>query len=188
MDRMCGNGQAAFVLEHGMNHFDYMNRTEKCSYDKEKMFQGSSEHLIGSHERRKEMADNYQSCNGISGHGWMFRLLFSQLFCSNQAASTSKDMFVDLPDVIDEAQQNIQNLGIPEHRIEFIKHDFTKPFPRDLQLQVDTVVFKNIMSMFIFDHDKVIEIFRNCRSVFHKKGGRMLIIDYCSLTLETQNT
>ncbi|KAK3739571.1 hypothetical protein QZH41_018311, partial [Actinostola sp. cb2023] len=203
------NGQAAFVLEHGMrSHYDYMNDTEKCSYDKEKMFQGSSEHLIGSHEHRKEMADNYQSamayisylellpdiqgvnnvykafpwstCNRLVDmggcSGYFLATLLQQPSCEH-----IQGYVVDLPDVIDEAQQNIQNLGIPEHRrIEFIEHDFTKPFPRDLQLQVDTVVFKNIMCMFIFDHDKVIEIFHHCRSLFTKVGGRILIIDNCS--------
>ncbi|KAK3735656.1 hypothetical protein QZH41_002556 [Actinostola sp. cb2023] len=201
------NGQQAFVLEHGMSHFDYMNDTEKCSYDKEKMFKGSSEHLIGSHERRKELADNYQSamtyysyleflpdiqgvnnvykafpwstCNRLVDmggcSGYFLATLLQQPGCEH-----IQGYVVDLPDVIDEAQQNIQNFGIPEHRIEFIKHDFTKPFPRDLQLQVDTVVFKSVIAMFIFDKEVMIKIFRNCRSLFPKDGGKIIIIDYCS--------
>ncbi|KAK3715492.1 hypothetical protein QZH41_002226, partial [Actinostola sp. cb2023] len=51
----------AFVLEHGMTHFDYMNEVTEKPYDQRKMFQGSSEHLIGSYERRREFAENYHS-------------------------------------------------------------------------------------------------------------------------------
>ncbi|KAK3733239.1 hypothetical protein QZH41_002011 [Actinostola sp. cb2023] len=201
------NGQQAFVLEHGMSHTDYMNDTEKCSYAKEKMFKGSSEHLIGSHERRKEMAENHQNAMAYSSYldllpdiqgvnnvytafPWSTcNRLVDMGGCSGYFLATVLQLpgcehiqgyVVDLPDVIDEAQQNIQNLGIPEHRIEFMKHDFTKPFSRDLQLQVDTVMFKSVMSMFIFDHGKMIEIFRHCRSLFPKEGGRILIIDNCS--------
>ena len=46
------HGQPCFFLEHGMSHFEYMNDLENRPYDKTKMFEGSSAHLIGSDERR----------------------------------------------------------------------------------------------------------------------------------------
>ncbi|XP_028512910.1 uncharacterized protein LOC110232448 [Exaiptasia diaphana] len=53
-------GKPAFILEHGMDHFTYMYDLVKC-YDQSKMFEGSSEHKIGSDDRRREFADNYSS-------------------------------------------------------------------------------------------------------------------------------
>jgi len=99
---------------------------------------------------------------------------------SNNQASCGhiRGYVVDLPDVVDEAIKNARHLGIPENRrIEFIKHDFTKPFPSHIQLQVDTVVFKNILYHFIHDKKQMMDILRNCRSIFPREGGRLLIID-----------
>ncbi|KAK3727344.1 hypothetical protein QZH41_007742 [Actinostola sp. cb2023] len=193
----------AFVLEHGMTHFDYMNKVTEKPYDQRKMFQGSSEHLIGSYERRREFAENYNSamecltnlmilpdaqgvnnvykafpwstCNRLvdmgGSTGYFLASLLKQPGCEH-----IQGYVVELPDVVDEAQRNIGNLGIPEHRIKFMKHDFFKPFPSDLQLQVDTVILKSVICMFLEDQELSASILRNCRSLT-RDGGRLLIID-----------
>ncbi|KAK3726163.1 hypothetical protein QZH41_006940 [Actinostola sp. cb2023] len=152
----------AFVLEHGMTHFDYMNEVTEKPYDQRKMFQGSSEHLIGSYERRQEFAENYHSamelvtnltslpdaqgvnnvykafpwptCNRLvdmgGSTGYFLASLLKQPGCEH-----IQGYVVELPDVVDEAQRNFSNLGIPEHRVEFIKQDFTNSFPSDLHVQ-----------------------------------------------------
>jgi len=198
-------GQPAFVQQHGMNHFEYMN-PDKVPYNKDKIFQGSSQHPIGSRKRRQEFAENYRSAmevyteletlseapeinNVYKAIPWSsYKKLVDVGGCSGYFVASILKLpgcehmhgyVIDLPDVIEKAQKNISKLEIQENRIEFIKHDFTKPFSSCIQMQADTIVFKDVLSMFITDHEKMIKILRNCRSLFSKFGGRLLIIDYC---------
>ena len=205
--------QVPFVFEHGMNHFEYMNDIENRPYDNAKMLEGSSEYPIGSDERRREFAANYldaMTCTSrlrtlpdVQGVNNVFEVfpwstckrLLDMGGCSGHFLSRIMKLpgcehidghVVDLPDVVDTAQKNVESLGIPKHRIGFIKHNFMEPFPCDLQLQVDTVVFKNILSMFIHDHEVMTKILVNCRSCFPSHGGRLLIIDF--LTRDADDT
>lgn len=87
---------------------------------------------------------------------------------------------VDLPVVIDKAHGSFPALGIPEHRIQLIKQDFTKPLQDDLAtLEADTVMFMNILGYFLSqDQDRVTNILQNTRKML-SHGGRLLIIDNC---------
>ena len=198
------HGKPSFVLTHGMDHFTYMYDLEKC-YDQAKMFDGSSEHKIGSDERRSEFAENYSSA--------MAKITSLTLFPNKVDVKTVYSVFLwstcqkladvggslggflasilklpgcehiqgyvlELPDVVKEAKSKIVDLRIPERRIEFLDYDFTKPIPSDLGLQADTVMFKNVLSMYACDHKLMSKILSNCRNMFPSKGGRLLIIDY----------
>ncbi|KXJ10491.1 Aclacinomycin 10-hydroxylase RdmB [Exaiptasia diaphana] len=205
-------GKPAFVLDHGMNHVEYMYNLEKC-YDQTKMYEGTSEFKIGSDDRRREFADNYSSAVAYYSQllalpGRTFKNVYEAFPWStchklvdiggslgSYLASILKlpgcehiqGYVLDLPDVVEEARTKIQELGIPEHRIKFVKYDFTKPFPSDLILQADTIMFKNTLSMFVFDHKLVIEILSNCRKLFPSKGGRLLINDCMALEDKDEN-
>ncbi|KAK3701528.1 hypothetical protein QZH41_007905 [Actinostola sp. cb2023] len=164
------HGEPAFVLEHGMTHLQYMYEFDQSPDDKGKTSEGSSEHP--SYDRRRELANNYESamaymtdllilpedpgvhnvykafpwstCSRLvdmgGSTGYFLASILKQPDCEH-----IQGYVVELPEAVNDAQKKIQNLGIPQHRMEFIKHDFTKPFPSELQLQVDTVMFKNVI-------------------------------------------
>lgn len=205
-------GEPAFVLEHGMNHFDYLYDSEK-PYDKEKMFDGSSEYKIGSDERRKEFAENYAS--GMSYFTYLITLpdkqriktvynsypwstchkvvdiggstgFFLASIMKLPGCEHIQGYVMELPEMVDHAQKNIQDLGIAQHRIGFVKQDFTKPLSTDINLQVDTIVFKNTLCVYMNDHATMSKILENCCKLFGIQGGRLLIIDSCVPGMEDE--
>ncbi|KAK3709319.1 hypothetical protein QZH41_009269, partial [Actinostola sp. cb2023] len=172
------HGEPAFVLEHGMTHLQYMYEFDQSPDDKGKTSEGSSEHP--SYDRRRELANNYESamaymtdllilpedpgvhnvykafpwstCSRLvdmgGSTGYFLASILKQPDCEH-----IQGYVVELPEAVNDAPKKIQNLGIPQHRMEFIKHDFTKPFPSELQLQVDTVMFKNVIVGVVGDDD-----------------------------------
>ncbi|KAK3731532.1 hypothetical protein QZH41_002015 [Actinostola sp. cb2023] len=151
----------AFVLEHGMDNFKYMNAIDSCKYDPKNMSKCNfSTNRIGSDERRREFVENYNQAMSMWSHiqiqpdepglknvydvfPWSTcDNLMDVGGCSGQfLASILKQpgcehiqgYVVDLPQVIDRAKANVHDLEIPENRIAFIKQDFTKPLHRDVQ-------------------------------------------------------
>jgi SAM-dependent methyltransferase len=195
--------RSAFLLEHGMKDlYEYMNEIENSPYGKDKQFKGTSEHPIGSDERRRELATccnkaqamrsqlqllpNAQEINNVYNvFPWSKckRLLdaggssgyFLASILKQPDCQNIQGFVADLPAVVDNALKNYKNLGIPENRIIFMKQDFMKPFPDNFQ--VDTVIFKN--TLVSFDDSTTIKILRNFHTLFLKEGGKILILTTC---------
>lgn len=196
-------GKPAFVLEHGMTHFTYMSDLER-RYDPSKMSEGTSIHKIGSDERRGELANNYH--NGMKYYTYLTTLpnvpdiknvynVFPWSTCNKLAdiggssgiflasilklpgCEHVKGYVIDYSETVEKAKANVQDLGISERRILFAGHDFTKPFPSELCLQFDTIVFKNTFGMYLGDESLSRKTLSNCCNLFPSSGGRLLIID-----------
>ncbi|XP_031571994.1 uncharacterized protein LOC116306099 [Actinia tenebrosa] len=196
------SNQSAFFLAHGMKDFyEYMNQIDDSPYDKSKQFRGSSTVMIGSDERRREFADYFNKgqamrvkllllpeVKGIptvyNVYPWSTckRLLDAGGSTGSFLASILKQpdcqdiqgFVADLPAVVDTALQEYHQLGLPENRIKFLKHNFFEPYPKDFH--VDAIVFKN--TLVIFSVQEKIQIIRNCRSVLHE-GGKVLVLTLC---------
>lgn len=200
-------GKPAFLNEHGMTHLEYMFGVNKLAYDEKKMFEGIPGCNIGTDERRKEFAECFSNANayntyltvlpdrpGVNNIYQVFHWTTCQTLVDMGGGSGYfmasilklpdcdhiQGFVVDLPVMIDEAKVKFSELKVSSDRLKFIKQDFTKPFPIDLQLAADTVMFKNVINWYICKHDLMVNILDNCRNVFSSKGGRLLIIDYCS--------
>lgn len=198
-------GTPAFELEHGMTLYEYMNDITNKHYDASKKSSGASKDPVGSDERREERAKTnvsamvslsnlailpnqevnniykafpWSTCSKLvdmgAGAGHFLASVLKQPNCEH-----IEGYIVDLPYVIDQAQEQFSSFGVLEHRINFIKQDFTKPFPDELLLEVDTVMFMNIIGYFLKDIEKVTTILKNARSLFSKNGGKLLIIENC---------
>jgi len=195
----------AFVVEHGMTHFTYMFDSDNVPYDPTKMTKCHfSEHPIGSNERRQELVPNYNeamdmwsklqiladepsvtnvyqvfpwsSCKKLldvgGNSGEFLASILKQPRCEHVQGYVA-----DLPAVIDKAQQNVHNLGLPDKRIVFMKQDITEPLQCDLKnLKVDTILMKNVLNM--IDIKCVPQVLKNCRRLL-SDDGRCLIATTC---------
>lgn len=196
----------AFELDHGMNHFEYMQEPEKYPYEDKRMFQGASKHAIGSPQRRKEFAEAFDNameywtvlellpdakgvnnlykaypwskCKKIADMGGCSGYFIASIL-KQKGCQHIQGYVLDLPEVIQKAKIDFPKLEIAPNSVEFIPHDITKPFPNEVNLEVDTVIFKNVISLFISDEGTLIKVLQNCRSLLPKSGGKVLVIDYC---------
>ncbi|KXJ24419.1 6-hydroxytryprostatin B O-methyltransferase [Exaiptasia diaphana] len=197
------HGKPAFKLQHGMSHYNYMSDMTTHPYSESKMVMGSSQHLIGSNERRREFAQNYihamacisnltllQDHEGINNvyevYPWSScaKLVdvggstghFMASVMKRPGCEHIQGFVMDLPAVIEEAEKRVNDLGLSSNRIAFIKQDIMKPFC-SLDLHADTVTMKSFICGFA-DEDKVSAL-KNCKSLF-RGSGRLLIIEVCS--------
>lgn len=199
-------GEPAFILEHGMTHYEYMNDIKDCPYEASKMFKGSSMHPIGSDERRKELAEVYldgmahtttistpeniigvknifeafpwSTCNTVADVGGSTGIFLASIL-KRPGCEHIQGYVIELPNMVDKALGNLSTLGVSPDRITFIKQDMLKPLPIN-DVQADTVVVKSVVFS-LKDEQEHITFLKNCRCLFKTPSeGRLLVINQCT--------
>jgi len=127
------HGKPAFMIDHGMTHFQYMSDIDNCPYSPDKMYEGASKHKIGSDERRRELSDVYQKAmasdfnesdkihNVLNTFPWsQCKTIVDIGGCTGEflasilklpGCENIQGYVLELPDVVDEAKGKIDALS-----------------------------------------------------------------------------
>lgn len=192
-------GNTAFELVHGMNLYDYMYKVEELEYCTDKRKLGDVVSEMGTKERRREFADNYDramnmlsqlelhnaqpsvftvypwdKCKRIMDIGGGEGQFLSRILKLPGCVQTHGLLF-DFPDVIERAKEFTAKQNISDSRVTLICGDILKDAPQTKQ--VDAIIVKNLFV--IFTQEQMVEVLETCRQVL-TKDGKFIIVNSCN--------
>lgn len=192
-------GNTAFELAHGMNLFDYMFKVQSSEYCTGKLKSVNVMGGMGSSQRRRELAENYNHAmpilsqldllsaqpNVLSVYRWdkSKRIMdigggkgeFLASILKMPGCEHIHGLLFEFPDVLEHAKQFLAVEGIPAHRVTFIAGDILTD---TLQIkEVDTIIIKNLF--FMLEEEGMIKVLERCSGVL-AKGGKFVIVNSCN--------
>ena len=192
-------GDTAFEIAHGMNLYDYMYKVESLEYSANETKPRDAASEMGSKQRRREFADNYDramnmlsqlelhnaqpsvfavypwdKCNRIMDIGGGEGQFLSRILKLPGCEHTHGVLF-DLPDVIEHAEVFLAKEDITKSRVTLISGDILKDVPQSKE--VDAIIVKNLFV--IFTEEEMIKVLENCRNVL-ANDGKFIIVNSCN--------
>ena len=192
-------GDTAFELAHGMNIYDYMYKVEELEYSTDKTKPGDLASVMGTKERRRQFANNYDramtmlsqlelhnaqpsvftvypwdKCKRIMDIGGGEGQFLSRIL-KHPGCDQTHGILFDFPDVIERAKGFFAKENISDSRVTLICGDILEDAPQTKQ--VDTIIVKNLFV--IFTQEQMIKVLKTCYQVLTKEG-KFIIVNSCN--------
>ena len=192
-------GDTAFELAHGMNIYDYMYKVEELEYSTDKTKPGDLASVMGTKERRRQFANNYDramnmlsqlelhnaqpsvftvypwdKCKRIMDIGGGEGQFLSRIL-KHPGCDLTHGILFDFPDVIERAKGFFAKENISDSRVTLICGDILEDAPQTKQ--VDTIIVKNLFV--IFTQEQMIKVLKTCYQVLTKEG-KFIIVNSCN--------